>query len=271
MSNPGTKKTQKKNTIKPIAKPYLKGTVFSRQTVLRGLKLIVYPVIFILINLFVGAAFSFEQSLALRILANALLIGFCGVLLYTNGQNTGYGDISLAEIMYNHRQAGKPVSQSDIDRCYHPLKGFAIALVGFLPVLILSTVYALTVERQAFSLPTLPAWVSNYSGQEDFILPLKYYEADTTVTAGQILRVVMRLLIYPYINIVGARNADGALLMDRLSPLTQSLPYLMYALGYLRGRHSRAMMHGSMAAADRKKRRKANRRAPKQKTKTELV
>ena len=97
MSNPANKKKKK---IKPIPKPYLKGNAVSGLVVTRGLKLMVYPVIFILINLFVGAAFSFEGSLFLRVLFNVALVLFCGLLLYTNGQNTGYGDITLAEIMY---------------------------------------------------------------------------------------------------------------------------------------------------------------------------
>ena len=253
MSNPANKKKKK---IKPIPKPYLKGNAVSGLVVTRGLKLMVYPVIFILINLFVGAAFSFEGSLFLRVLFNVALVLFCGLLLYTNGQNTGYGDITLAEIMYNHVQEGKEVSARDRDRCYHPLKGLTTALVGYLPFLILSLVYALTVKRQQFALPALPSWVGAFEGERDFMLPLQYYQATEPFTAGVVLRVIMRLL-----------------LVDRLSPLALLVPYLGYVVGYLRGRHSRAMLHGSMAAADRKKRRKARMaaRKAKAKSKTELV
>ncbi len=270
MSNPANKKKKK---IKPIPKPYLKGNAVSRLVVTRGLKLMVYPVIFILINLFVGAAFSFEGSLFLRVLFNVALVLFCGLLLYTNGQNTGYGDITLAEIMYNHVQEGKEVSARDRDRCYHPLKGLTTALVGYLPFLILSLIYALTVQRQQFALPALPSWVGAFEGERDFMLPLQYYQATEPFTAGVVLRVIMRLLLYPYINLVGARNASLTLLVDRLSPLALLVPYLGYVVGYLRGRHSRAMLHGSMAAADRKKRRKARMaaRKAKAKSKTELV
>ena len=81
----------------------------------------------------------------------------------------------------------------------------------------------------------------------------------------------MRLLIYPYINLVGARNASLTLLVDRLSPLALLVPYLGYVVGYLRGRHSRAMLHGSMAAADRRKRRKARQAERKTKSRPELV
>ena len=92
------------------------------------------------------------------------------------------------------------------------------------------------------------------------MLPLQYYQATEPFTAGVVLRVIMRLLLYPYINLVGARNASLTLLVDRLSPLALLVPYLGYVVGYLRGRHSRAMLHGSMAA-----------RKAKAKSKTELV
>ena len=267
MSNPAKKKNKK---IKPISKPYLRGNLLSRLVVLRGLKLLVYPLIFLLINLFVGAAFSFEGSMFLCVTMNVLLIGFCVVLMYTTGQSTGYGDVTLAEIMYNHQQEGKPVSQDELDRCYHPLKGAVTALIGYLPLLILALVYALTSKRQEFALTPLPAWVNAFEGQPDVMLPLQYYQQTEPVTFLSVLRVVMRLMLYPYINIVGARNADMTLLVDRLAPLSLSLPYIGYAIGYLRGRHSRALMHGSMAAADRKKRRKA-RQATRRTKKTELV
>ena len=65
MTNPTGKKKKK---IKPIKKPDRKGSVLSRLTVIRGLKLLVYPIIFILLNLFVGAAFTFENIPFLRIL-----------------------------------------------------------------------------------------------------------------------------------------------------------------------------------------------------------
>ena len=268
MSNPAKKK---KKQIKPISKPYLKGNILSRLVVIRGLKLWAYPLIFMLLNLFIGAAFSFEGIPLLRIPLNLILIIFTIMLLFSNGQNTGYGDITLAEIMYNHRQEGKTVSQNDLDRCYHPLKGVVTALIGYLPFLILSLVYALTVQRQQFTLPALPSWVNSYENHSAFILPLQYYQTTEPMTAGMILRLVMRLILYPYINLVGSRDTGMMLMVDRLSPVALLLPYIGYAAGYLRGRNSRAMLHGNIAAADRKRRRKARQQVRKVKSKTELV
>ena len=221
-------------------------------------------------NLLVGAEFSFENIPFLRIVLNIELIGFHVLLVYSSGQNTGYGDITIAEIMYNHDQEGKPVSKQDRDRCYHPLKGVATALIGYLPLLILALIYALTVKRQEFTLPPLPSWVSAYEGQNDFMLPLQYYGVTEPFTVAAVLRIIMRLMLYPFINLAGARNADLTLLVDRLAPLELCLPFVGYAIGYLRGRHSRAMLHGNMAAADRKRRRKARKTVARPK-KTELV
>ena len=269
MSNPGKKKQKK---IKPISKPYLRGNPMSKLVVTRALKLMVYPLIFMLVNLFAGAPLALDNLPFLRIVLNVLLIVFCIALLYNNGQGTGYGDITLAEIMYNHDQEGKPVSAQDRDRCFHPLKGAVTAFLAYLPLLIVAVIFALTVKRQEFVLPALPSWVQAFQNQKDLMLPLQYYQTTEPVTAGTILLLVMRLMIYPYINLVGARNADLTLLMDRLAPLTLSLPFIGYAVGYLRGRYSRAMLHGNMAAADRKRRRKARKAAPrKPKSNTELV
>ena len=71
MSNPAK---NKKKQIKPISKPYLKGNILSRLVVIRGLKLWAYPLIFMLLNLFIGAAFSFEGIPLLRIPLNLILI-----------------------------------------------------------------------------------------------------------------------------------------------------------------------------------------------------
>lgn len=251
---------KKKKTIKPIAKPYLKGPVFCPMLVKRALKLLVYPLIFILINLFVGAVFSFEGSPFLRYLMNGLLIAMTVALLYTNGQSAGYADVSIAEIMYTHQQEGKPVSPAERERCFHPLRGCVTAALAYLPVFILALISALTVQRQTMSLTPLPGWVSSFSYERDFMVPLQYYQETGPVMPSHLLSILMRLMTMPYINLVGARNWDLALLMDRLAPLTLSLPYIGYAIGYLRGRYSRAMMHGSVAAARRKRSRPAKKK-----------
>ena len=269
MSNPVT--GNKKKKIKPIRKPYLKGTLMSRAVVMRALKLMVYPLIFVLINLFIGAAFSFDSSPILRVTLNVALIGFCVLLLFSTGQSAGYDDITIAEIMYTHVQEGKAVTKEERDRCFHPLKGAVTAAIAYVPLLIVTLVYAFTVRRQVFTLPSLPGWVSSYVSQESFMLPLQYYQVNEPITAANILQLVMRLLLYPYINLVGARNAGMVYLMDRLSPLTMSIPFIGYAIGYVFGRRSRAIMHGNIAAADRKRRKKARQKVRKTSGKTELV
>ena len=263
---------KKKRQIKPIKKPYLRGNAVSAAAAKRGAKLMVYPLLFIVINLFVGSLFSFEGSVFLRVVMNMLLVFFTMAILFVSGQNAGYGDVTFAEIQYNHEQEGKPVTKQDRDRCYHPLKGVFCALIGVLPALLLAVVYALTVQRQSYALQTLPAWVSSYSMQEEFYLPLSYYQVAAPFNIGSVLTIVMRLMIFPWINLAGARNPDGILLVCRLSPLFVLLPFAGYIIGYLRGRYARAMVHGNIAAADRKKRRKQNRgsRKPRQKN-TELV
>ena len=51
----------------------------------------------------------------------------------------------------------------------------------------------------------------------------------------------------------GARNADAVLTLDRLSPVLVLLPFLFYGVGYVFGLRSRAMTHGGIAHARRRK------------------
>ena len=76
-----------------------------------------------------------------------------------------------------------------------------------------------------------------------------------------------RLLLFPFVNIAGANNADALLLVDRLSPLLCLLTPACYGLGYLRGPQLRALVHGNIRQNKRKhnaKERKAREQRVKQ-------
>ena len=71
------------------------------------------------------------------------------------------------------------------------------------------------------------------------------------------MRVVVRMLIMPFVNMVGATNADGLLTLERLSVLPMLLPALCYGVGYQQGVRVRTRVHTDIATGKRKRARKA--------------
>ena len=270
MQQKSTAKKVKKSSqkIELVKKPYLKGSVFSPRIIKTGLKLLAYELLFVFLNLLLGSALSFEGSLFLRIATNALLVAACAAIVYMDGARAGDADVAFAEIAYGRKESGKEIASSDLDRCYHPGKGFATVAVGTSIIFIIAAVYALIAEKQVYTLQALPSWVSAFSSQQEIALPLQYYSTPYSMQLVDVLRIIIRACIYPFVNMAGIRNKDALLLIDRLSPLLILIPHLFYAIGYLQGPRSRAMVHGSIASNTRKKQRrdKRERKARQEKT-----
>ena len=77
-----------------------------------------------------------------------------------------------------------------------------------------------------------------------------------------VLRIIVRILIMPFISMVGSENRDGLLLVERLSPVIVLLPALAYGTGYLQGRSERTKIHTGIAE-NRKSRARKEKRARK--------
>lgn len=261
-------KTSKNNQkVKPVKKPYLTGPVFSKRVMRSGLKLLAYELLFVFLNILLGSSLSFESSVFLRVLTNSLLVAACAALIYMDGAKAGDADVAFGEIAYTRKEAGKQISKADLERCYHAGKGFMAVLFGAGLLVIVAAFYALMAQKQVYTLQSLPSWVSAFSSQQDVVLPLQYYNTAYSMTIADVLRIIVRACIYPFVNIAGVRNADALLLVDRLSPLLILLPYLFYGVGYLQGPRSRALVHGSIASDSkrRQRREKRERRARQQK------
>lgn len=252
MQDKAKKKSKQK---KMVFKPYKTGRPFSKYVVKEGLKLFCYFILFAILYLLLGAVLSFESDF-LRWTANILLVLACGAITYVNGARLGEKEAALGEIAYAREQSGKTVDEKDVERCYHPLKGFLILLVAILPVLLLTVPFALSAQKAVYALQPLPSWVEDYFSQSAIREPLRYY--GVTYNAGFIdyLRIVVRMLILPFANIATPDNADALLWVDRLSPLLAILPALGFPFGYLTGPRARAMVHGDIAVGLRRARKK---------------
>ncbi len=261
---------KKKAPVKPVKKPYLKGAPWSKGSWRRVLKVFGTAAGFVLLSLFFGGTAGTDSAFFRWFINGLLLLGFW-YILFAEGLSDGDSDVALGEINHQRLEQGKPVSDTDKKRGFHPLKGFLNAFLGLLPLIVLMLLYALNAEKQVYSLQSLPSWVNSYQGEEEIGGALGYY--NVTVSAGltDYLRVITRLVCMPYVNLVTARNADALLLLDRLSPLTMLPPILAFGIGYLRGPHSRAMMHGNIQANNRKRARREKKARKRTNTPKEIV
>ena len=266
------KKTKNKRPL--VYKPYLKGNVFDGAAVKRGLRLVAYYAMFAFLFLVVGSALQFSNTF-LRVLMNLMMVAVCMAVLYMDGARLGEAEVAFGEIAYARKESGKTIEKKDLERCFHPLKCLTIILVAALPVILLTLPHAVTAVKQVYSLQSLPNWVSGYSSQAEVMAPLQYYQQDVSMSVLDVLRMISRILIFPFVNIATADNKDALLLMDRLSPLLACVPLLGFPAGYLTGPRSRAMVHGDISSnnkrAQRRKKKAIKARQARTPKKNELI
>jgi len=266
-----SKKSKAKGKRQLVYKPYLKGNWHSGQAALRGLRILGYYLAFAFVFLLMGAILSFNNAY-LRWGVNLFVEAVCAMVLFASGARDGEGEVSLGEIAYAHQQEGRTVPSRELGRCYHPLKGWFTFLCAAAVLLALTLPHALTAQKQTYTLQALPTWLSSFRGHEEITAPLNYYQQEYSLTFLDALRIAVRLLILPFANAVGARNADGLLLMDRISPLLALLPALGYPVGYLTGPRTRAMVHGDITANQRRRQRREKKaRQARNEKKNELI
>lgn len=264
----------KNNGAKPIYKPYLKGNVISGTAAKRGLSVLGMEVLFAFMFVLI-ATMATGGAHWITVSVNVLLVLGAAFAMYNAGAGKGEGDVGFAEIAQARLDSGKNVPDSEKDRCYNALKGFFSAAVGALPVFAIALLFSMIAHRQLVSMGVLPSWVAAYEQHEDIGAALAWYSEVSPVTLEDILRIIMRVFVFPFVNIAGADNYDAMYLVDRLSPLLVLIMPFFYGLGYLRGPHLRAMVHGNIRQNrrrhNRKERRAREKRALEMKQKKELV
>ncbi len=248
-----TKKNKNKRAL--VFKPYMKGNSYDGAALKRSLRLMAYFLMFAFLYLMVGSALQFSNAF-LRVLMNLMMVLVCAAIVYLDGARLGEAEVAYGEITYIRQESGREVEEKDKERCYHPLKGVLIALVAAIPVLLLTLPHAFTAQKQVYALQSLPKWVAGYSTQTEVTAPLQYYSHPISITVMDILRMVDRILIFPFANIATVDNKDALLLMDRLSPLLACLPLVGFPLGYLTGPRSRAMVHGDISSSNKRQQRR---------------
>lgn len=239
-----------------VYKPFQKGKPYGKGTIRRSLRIFCYFFLFLFIYFILGPALQFENQ-TLRIITNVMLVALGGMLLYVDGARQGEEDVMLGETALNRIESGRQVKKEEIARCYHPWKAAIAALIGCLPILMITIPFALTAEKQSYSLQPLPEWLNALrEGYEDIAQPLSYYNTSVAITIVDFIRMVVRALNLPFISIANIFGADAVLLVDRLAPVLICLPVIGYPIGYLTGPRARALIHGDISTSKKRHARK---------------
>lgn len=269
----GLMEKNKKTSSAPIvvSKPFLTGNPVDTTTGKSALLIFGSLLVVAVLYLIVCSMMMFD-SLALRIVVNGLVVFLTLAVFYSSGMSQGSVAVNNGEIMHHRRETGAQILPEELARSYHPLKGFLTGLAGTLPLFLCALVFAFITSKQMTGIGALPSWVAALEGREEVGPALAFYRTGGGWTLESILRIIIRLSLMPYVNMIGSSNAEGLLLLERLSPILVLFPGLAYGVGYTQGVKVRSRVHADIAKNVRKKAKKnaRSKKAPKAKGPIEL-
>lgn len=238
--------------------PFLKGTPLDSQTLPTALKICLSMLGLMVGFLLLGMMLMWKNDV-LRVLANAFLLFVAYFVYWQAGVSSGTQAVNLGEILYQRQQSGRDINEDERKRSYHALKGILTALLGSIPIFVCAVALALTAQKVMSSAGMLPSWLESLERREEIGGALASYHVGATLSATDVLRLIIRMLTMPYINMVGTENKDALLLIERLSPLLVLLPGVSFGVGYLGGVNVRSRVHADIEAGKRKIKRRQQR------------
>ena len=247
----------KKEPPPKVVLPYVTGSFHGKDAWRLALKRLA-SVLEVSLFYFLGSMLTNFNSLPGRLIPALLLVGAAAAYQMLRGKAQGASDVAYGETLYRRQAEGKDCGAEDRERSYHKLKGFFAALMGALPLVIVTAVFAALTGPIRYQLGALPAWTEELLGQSEWGDALRYYEQTVSVTALDVLRVVVRAMSMPMISVAAWLGNDAVLLAERLTPLLVLLAPLAYGVGYLQGPDERARVNGSIRQGVANKKRKEN-------------
>ncbi len=247
-----------KKPVKPVTKPFLTGSPTDERTVKSALGVFGLMAILMLMTFLVCSAFTMDNDI-LRIGLNLVVEALALVLFYNNAVSKGTEAVARGEILWGRQEKGLTFAASEKAICFHPAKGYLTALLGVLPILLCAILLAVTAQRQTTGYGALPSWMSTYQQRSEIGDALVAYSVREGIQFTDVLRIIVRIAVMPFIGIVGGENRDGLLMVERLSPLLVLLPVLAYGTGYLQGRTERTRIHTGISESRKSRARKEKR------------
>ena len=241
--------------VQPVMKPYMQGTLTDRNTIRDALAVLGIFALCVFVG-FIVCTMAMFDNMFLRILVNGILELLMLFFFYNNGCNKGTETVARSEIMQERTEKGLPVTEDERRTCYRKWKGFLIAFLGMLPVLICCILLAVTTQRMQIGYGALPNWISTLRRRVEIGSAIAYYSIPDPVTLEGVMRTIVRVMIMPVVAIVGANNKDALLILERLSPLVVLLPVIAYGTGYTQGVALRNRVHTAIKKNENKRKRK---------------
>lgn len=260
---------KKRQKIEKVTKPYLRGSMIDKTLPGGALKFFAFTVLMIFAYVMIAVVMVWDSAI-LNILLNTAILLATWLIIWNSGMSSGADAVNQGEIMLQRREKGRPVEKWEAALCYHPLKGLIIALVGSIPLVACSVILACLAQRQMTPLGTLPTWVSALEGRQELAGALAVYHQEGHMTLEALMRLIVRMSTMPYVNMVGAENKDAMLTLERVSPLLNLIPAIVYGIGYAMGTQARAEVHTNIALGKKKAKKKQakERRARRQQQQT---
>lgn len=250
-------KPKKKVTL--VRKPFLRGQPMDSLVKKRALSVMGTIAVSMFIYLVVGSVLVADSFLVRMLLSLLFILMFAG-LAYSNGINAGFQDVSFSEIAYTRRESGKPIDAEEEKKCFHPMKGFVSAMIGASPFILLALALAVLTEPQLYQASPLPSWLSGLERRSEIGNPLLFYHEGGAFTVLDVIRILVRLAIMPFVTMADSGNIYAVALVERLSPLFMLVLPSGYGIGYLMGTRARAQVHAGIAANRRKQKKREKKR-----------
>ena len=249
---------KQKKPVPEVVKPILIGSWHGQDAVKQGFRMMLNILFISVIYLILSLLLTFD-ALALRIITSLILIATATAYMYTSGMAAGQGDAAYGEIMYTRKQEGKTITPQELERSFHPAKGFFEVLIGAAPYLIDTLAFACVTSLSTYTLGVLPSWLTRFTRQSGIGDALAYYQSHSGMDAISVVRIVVRSMTLPFVNVATKLGDVATLWAERLSPLWVMVAPLGYAFGYQQGKNARVRINTGIAIGENKKKRRARR------------
>ncbi|MBQ7784852.1 MAG: hypothetical protein IJ381_01705 [Clostridia bacterium] len=223
---------------------------WGREVPIMALKFVSLMAAIVVLGLMFSAMQAIE-ALWLRVVLSLAIASGMILMCYHDGLTKGIKDAGASRFYADAQSKGIALEEKDDAACYHVLKAVCAALCVFaLPVAIAAYI-ALTTKGHTYALQDLPAWLTaSYGSRADVMAPLSAYMQNASLTATDVLRILVRLPVMIYINLFSDPVTMGGLI-DKTVPLFLLTYPVAYLAGYLTAPYAN------------RKREKMNRRAKK--------
>ncbi len=248
--------SKKKNkTIEPIVKPILYGTWNSKEAYKLAPKRTLSILLIALVYVFFSIMAGFDNAV-LQIILSIAIVGVVFYFQCNKGMEAGEKDAAFSEILYERQTDGRNVTQEDLQRCFHPMRGAYATLLGAIPFLIVCIVYAFMAKPWSYQLGVLPSWTDSLLMQNEFSDAVSYYGVTHDLNLSDILRIIVRCLTMPFVNIASVFGKTQIVWVERFSAILMLIGPMGFGLGYSRGHALRTQINTGIAQGVEKKKRK---------------